>query len=218
MQKVQEEEKTRISFSLSWVGLFVAVVMLLVTLIWAFILGVLVGRGYQPERYLQRLKTSLPGHSGNSKGLKQAGDNCSGKIGEQQDLESKVLGPDELDFFTKLKKQSNPQIGRRVAGHQEIQTAKARPSNLLSGTEDTYHYLYQVASFIKKSQAQSLVTKLTRQGMNAELEEVRMQDRQWFRVLVYFKGRPSQTRGLKRILQGMGIDRIVLRKKKKVSK
>ena len=75
-----------------------------------------------------------------------------------------------------------------------------------------YHYVYQVAAYRGEAACLAFVDRLQRAGLRARME-VAGDDggTTWYRALVDFTGRPDETHALREIIQGFGIDRIMMR-------
>src|SRR6056297_1145605 len=92
----QKKKKTvkgkPIQLHLTWSGLISWGVFSFVVVAWAFILGVLVGRGYQPEAVLPMVAEYMPGHVDDTQPDPQN--------------QKQVLSAQELGFFENLQAQT----------------------------------------------------------------------------------------------------------------
>jgi DedD protein len=104
---VSENGKTKrkkflYEFTLSGlVSLFVFTVLIMV---WMFILGVLVGRGYRPEAVIPQLAKVLPQEKAPQAGDGQAAPQQEGQTPQEQP----TLRPEELGFYEDLKSSTKP--------------------------------------------------------------------------------------------------------------
>ncbi len=233
------EKRYRVELSLT--GVLGLGTILLLGLVWVFIFGVLVGRGYQPEQAVPELAKIMP-------------DTQSKKVEEPP----KVIQPEELTFLDKLRespmpggadapKDPEPQVApapvvaapaegsvAAVAAAPSVQPsppvsvqpdsappAAAKPA-AAGGDDDAdqtrYDYVYQVASVNDPDAALRFRDKIRGKGLQSEVKVVRGDDgKYWHRVEVFFQGRPVDTREMKAKLQALGVDKPLLRSKKPVS-
>jgi cell division protein FtsN len=203
------KEPRRFSFSLSWAGLAGLATVALIGLVWVFVLGVLVGRGYRPENTVPELARIMP---------KAAP--------EQPAAEPEVLRPEDLQFFDKLKEQAAPPEPRpepkpepKPAPAPEPATAPEpeRPAAQQDEAGDhVFDYVYQVASFREEAMARAFRSRVEALGLAAAIQAVEFQGEQWHRVNVHFRGRPEDTRAMKDKLRTLGVEKPLLRAKEPV--
>ncbi|SMP53348.1 Sporulation related domain-containing protein [Desulfonatronum zhilinae] len=210
-------------FGMLGVGLVGTLVMA-----WAFILGILVGRGYHPESVIPEIgweSAKLPTLS----------------------TPRTVLQPEELRFHETLQErgsQPSPEAPRRVEPPRVSapvrQTPQAQreaapdhaPAPVVAAPEPTgptgqaglaeplepagprFEFVYQVASFQNDSQARALQQSIASTGLSASVEAGMVNDRQWYRVLVTVRGSQAEADLAKSRLQGLGIADPFLRAKK----
>jgi cell division protein FtsN len=101
----------RYRIELTMTGLMGSGIVLALGLVWVFIFGVLVGRGYHPDTVVPEVATVMPGDA-----VGQAVPPVSGKDTETGDGKSsdKVIEPEDLAFYDRLK-QSGSQPGQGEA-------------------------------------------------------------------------------------------------------
>ncbi len=207
-------------FGMLGVGLVGTLVMA-----WAFILGILVGRGYHPESVIPEIgwtSPSLPTLS----------------------TPRTVLQPEELRFHETLQErgsQPSPEAPRRAEPPRgsapawqapQVQreaspdpvpdpvvaapepTGQAGLAEPLETGEPRFEFVYQVASFQNDAQARSLQQSIASAGLPASVETGMVNDRQWYRVLVTVRGSQAEADLAKSRLQGLGIADPFLRAKK----
>ncbi len=95
-----ENTAKRYRIELTMTGLVGAGTVLALGLVWVFIFGVLVGRGYQPDTVIPEVAKVLPGETETAAGT---------PTGE------KVIEPEDLAFYDRLKQSSTPQERSMVA-------------------------------------------------------------------------------------------------------
>ena len=186
---------------------------------WAFILGILVGRGYHPESVIPEIgwtPPSLPTLS----------------------TPRTVLQPEELRFHETLQErgsQPSPEAPRRAesprvaapareatlapqaqpeAAPDPVPAPVVAPPESLKPAEPGFEFVYQVASFQSDAQARTLQQSIASAGLPASVEAGMVNDRQWYRVLVTVRGSQAEADLAKSRLQDLGIADPFLRAKK----
>ena len=222
------KESRRFSISLSPAGLAGLIGLLLVGLVWVFIVGVLVGRGYKPEQAVPELARIMPGAEGGANATAQG--DAPGKG---------VLRAEDLQFYDDLSKKPSaaktapaPQTAAKTAPAPKASpvptatpTSKPAPAATpaprpaaddagADGERTVYDYRYQVASVRDEASARAFQTRLSGLGLDSSLERAEVGGQTWLRVLVHFTGRPVQTRDLKAKLATLGVDKPIMRDKK----
>lgn len=194
----------------------------LFVLVWVFIFGIMLGRGHNPEEVVPELSKVMP-----TPANPQA---APAPVDE-------VLQPRDLKYHDSLKGKNAsgpPRAATPSPVPQQSPTATPRPVTpkpaepsttppvrqtpapaSASGQDQTvYNYVYQVAALNDMKQAQTLRQKLQNDGISAKVTETQANGKTWFRILVYFKGKPEDTRMLREKLAAHKIPDIILRDKK----
>lgn len=201
-----------------------------------FVLGILLGRGYQPEKDVPEIAMMLPSQN-----------NASGEV------KGGVLKPEELDYIDQLKKKPEPPVQPQKAEpkkevakvekkaapvkkaepakaeKQEVQVAEktapvqqAEPEppveidNPVEVDAPQYSYVYQAASFGDDARAQSFANKLISSGLDSYVEAGKSGTKTWYRVFVRHSGTPDSTQGMKKTLAKYGIKKPLLKSKKAI--
>ena len=203
-------ETRRYAFEVSLPGLVGMGSALLLGLIWVFIFGVLVGRGYDADASPAQEEAPLA-------------------------RSAEVIQPEDLNFFEQLQ-DTSPAEGLEAAppaapireqdeasapapAIREVATAPAEaqappdPQGVASDDQQVYDYLYQVASFRNEQSAATLKDRIRQLGLTAEVETSDSGGQIWYRVNVRFQGRPEDTRSMKEKLGTLGLERPLLRSK-----
>lgn len=197
----------KFSFEFTFTGLFALSSLFLVVLVWVFVLGILVGRGYHPERFVPQLDKVLP-----EKGQPQA--------------ENEVLRSEELGFFKALRRDSDsekPQDDEKSSPPAE--EASVPPAEAVAEEEQSspppsaqgdqrYALVYQVAAFQAEDKAVSVQKKLRNAQMDSFLAEVQREGTTWHRVLVPFTGTRQQAQDFQTRLAEAGVNNPFVYKKK----
>ena len=183
---------------------------------WAFILGILVGRGYNPESVIPEI-----------------GRIVAPTTPPPSVPPGTVLRPEELRFHDALQERGSqpaPTAPRRTeparpAGQPGEPVARAQPdisppaqvpspaASPEAGAAQ-FEFVYQVASFQSDAQARSLQQDIASVGLPASVETGLVNGRQWYRVLVTVRGSQADADQAKFRLQGLGISDPFLRAKK----
>ncbi len=201
-----------------------------------FVLGILLGRGYQPEKDVPELAMMMPSQSHNGSG----------------EIKGGVLKPEELDYIDRLKKKPESAVRQddekeQAAKETEKSTtekpatpapapAKEAPAVVEKtpqpeeepevqveidtpeeNVKPTYNYIYQAASFGVESRADEFSAKLIASGLNSYVEPGKSGTRTWYRVFVRHTGTPDSTESMKQLLLKFGIKKPLLKSKLPVS-
>ncbi|MFP4110013.1 MAG: SPOR domain-containing protein [Desulfonatronovibrio sp.] len=173
-------------------GAFVVLAM-----VWAFILGVFVGRGYNPEDVVPEISRVMP----------DAGQSIS---------VPKVLRPEELEFFDRLKSSpEQPQAGSqkqtlaRTKLQPDIETPPKKP--LDPAEVETFVYSYQVGSFQTIEKATKTQEQLARDGFSASIAQAFVNNEPWYRVIVEFESTDQNSEKMIQKLEDHGISQPLLR-------
>lgn len=222
-------EKKKFGVVLTGRGLFLLIVLFIVGLAWTFVLGVFVGRGYNPEKAVPELARLMPAPAENASK-------------EAQGHGPEVLKPEELEFYDKLQEKpgaaaEKPAPKPKPASKPEQKSAPAQPEPPKQAKpepqapaptpapapapapeqdEDStvYTYIYQAAAFAQIDQAEAFRRKIEALNYSSYIETATIDGKTWHRVLVRFKGTPVETRTLKEALSGLGVEKPLLRGKK----
>jgi cell division protein FtsN len=215
------------TFQLGLTGFMSLAVLVVIGMAWSFILGVIVGRGHQPE--------------------KMAMDMAREVLPEDFPLltekNEEVLKSEELEFFEKLKQGPSsvppaPPAPPKAAPAPKPQNATmataaaAKPQTAIeaalqsaakvagqtapqAAAEDAkgevFVFNYQVAALASMEQAQTFLKKRDLSGFKTTVVQAEHEGKTWYRVYVHHQGTVESAVGLKEQLKGKGIDNILLR-------
>lgn len=212
----KEPKRYTVSFSLA--GVISLCVLTLVALSWIFILGVLVGRGYKPEKAVPELERIMP------------------QPQEQAQPEPpKVLKPEELEFYSDLSGKQ-PEKEQAPEKKQAVRTApKKAPAPAPKRLEEprrpekvkvtvkvrertpgvqSYRFTYQVASLKNHEAAQRVQKKLSGLGLSSSIQTAKTSKGTWHRVLVTMNGTDQDAAALRKKLGSVGISKPFLKSRK----
>lgn len=191
-------------FELGFRGVLYLGVFIFLAMLWSFILGVFIGRGYNPEDYVPELTKVMP---------------LQDSAHEQKDV-PETLRPEELDFLERLTQPDNeddvpavPEKKEKVSGPVKKETRK-EPVKKERQSKNRFEYIYQVSAFKDLKRAEKLQSKLVQAGISASVTKAYAGSQQWYRVFVNFKGTESQAVEIKKELHLLGIDKPFLKSKK----
>ncbi len=190
-------------------------VVMLVTLCFFFLFGIIVGRGYAPAHLSAEPEKLLP--DGAPQSVAEAPEN--------------VLPPEDLRFMSHLRDQATPpplpvtqpatpavsQPGaaatpRPNANVTQPQTPQNQPQAQPKG--EISDYVLQAAAFKVESQADALREKLEGVGVRTKLVKEKAEKGTWYKVQVLFRGSPEKLEELRHTMSGKGIkDALVISKK-----
>ena len=203
-QKTRSKKpKGTIQFHLTWSGLISWGVFAVVVAAWAFILGILVGRGYHPESFVPLVADFMPGE----------------QVSQEQKSkdQSPVLSAQELGFYESLDsegRQTSPANARSRERAQSDPRPSANAQKKRSLDQTVYVYRYQVGAFKKRNQARTLQAHLDQVGIGAEVERSTVQGTAWYRVLVQYTGTPAGVQAFTSKLHAAGVSSFFLRSKR----
>jgi hypothetical protein len=174
--------------------------------IWAFILGILVGRGYHPEAYIPGLSMFFVQPANTSKETED--------ITKNEYKKASVLRAEELGFYEKLLR--SPDKKPSGSSHSELKQQGSKKALSKKKTRTVYRYIYQVAAFQTVKPAENLCHKLRQNGYQAQMQKVQKDQKVWYRIFVPFEGLPQEAQRFKSKLAAMGISNPFIRHKDKV--
>lgn len=200
--------KRRYTLSLSFAGLISSVIIIIIAIGWTFTLGVIIGRGYNPEKQLPELAKLLPAPE------------------EQPVEEQEILKPEELNFMSELKQQTSS--SEKAAAQPETKpaapavSAAPTPKKEKSASSEVVRsdYVFQVVAYKKREQADRLRERLEGEGLRTRMniEKDQKGRPKWFRVQVLLRGTEEDASEVIDILSGMGIKDPQLLSKKTVKR
>lgn len=197
----------RFTLTFGWSGLISTLVLTGIALVWAFIFGVIIGRGYYPETLVPALSRVLPQQE-------------RGQTPSPQAQRGEPLHAEELGFINSLsqgeKKAQAPENRNGQKAEQVRKKVDARQTGQQARAGERYEYRYQVAALQAEDKARKVVRELKEKGMRVNLREVHKDGVTWYRIHVRFTGGPQETESFKQRLKGYGLGTPFLRDKAKM--
>ena len=227
----KKKDKDKLSFQLGLSGFLSLAVLVVIGMAWSFILGVIVGRGYQPEQMAMEMAQKV----------------LPEDFPLLTEKNEEVLKGEELEFFDKLKqgpssvppvpapptKASPPQPKPQVAEAPkaaEAQTPKPQQSALdaalqsaavaagqsatpaaKEAKDEVFVFNYQVAALASMEQAQTFLKKIDSGKFKTSVVTATHEGKTWYRVYVHHQGTVDSALAVKEQLKGSGISGILLR-------
>lgn len=184
-----------------------------------FVLGVLVGRGHRPESAIPQIERIMPTENvptptPTAEILKAEELQYSEQLAKKGPEATLSKSIDAEKPKTAEKPKAPEKAAEAKKGEKAAAPAKpeAKPE---AKAEDNarYDYTYQVASFPDENQAKDFLKRVKAKGLKASIENGTANNRPWFRVVVFFRGTPEETRGLKEKLAALGAPKPLMRGK-----
>jgi cell division septation protein DedD len=192
-----------------------------------FVLGVLVGRGHRPESAIPPIERIMPTENiapaGPSAGILKAeelqySDQLAQKGSEAQPTKSidavERKAPDKARTPDKA---ADARKGEKSAAQVKPEAKAEAKASAKPAAKDAdagrYDYAYQAASFPDENQAKAFLKRVKASGLKASIENGTANGKAWYRVVVFFRGTPEETRGLKEKLGRLGVPKPLMRAK-----
>lgn len=214
VEKSSSGKRKRWSFEFGPAGMVGLCSVVALIMAWAFILGILVGRGYKPESVISELSQMVPHLTREEPGPSA----------------SKPLLPEELRFYETLQERAAPVIPAAPPREMDELTVPApplevqpappprQPEDAPESTEtapagEVFDYVYQVAAFQILAQAQAMQQRILASGIDASVETRAVNGEVWHRVLVSLRGTTQDAVRTREKLREFGIERPFIRSK-----
>ncbi|MDL2280076.1 SPOR domain-containing protein [Desulfovibrio sp. OttesenSCG-928-G11] len=208
-----------------------------------FCLGVVIGRGHEPEAGIPELARIMPEPAQrNAPRVIDADSANEPAPGAQNSSQAAgrpgIIAPADLEYRAHLKEpplamgqkagaappaqartqNPSPSTPARTAENkapaaQPTPAAAAGEQRTKNPDQQIYHYSYQAASFKDSPSCDSFAAKLTRAGFKTRTEKIEADGKIWYRVMVDFTGRPDDTDALRDKLKAHGVPKALLRGK-----
>ena len=216
--RTTQKETKKFAFQLGLSGFLSLGALIVIGMAWSFILGVIVGRGYQPEKMaLEAAQQILPED-----------------FPLLTEKNEEVLKAEELEFFDKLKQEPS-QIAASAAPAKSAPPAKKPdpaankttplkptekavekpappvPADLTANKEEVFVFNYQVAALPSMDQAQTFLKQIAPGGFKTSVVTATHEGKTWYRIYVHHQGTVDSAKTLKEKLKGSGINSILLR-------
>ncbi|PKN43099.1 MAG: hypothetical protein CVU60_01710 [Deltaproteobacteria bacterium HGW-Deltaproteobacteria-18] len=220
----KKKDKNKLSFQLGLSGFLSLAVLVVIGMAWSFILGVIVGRGYQPEKMAMEMAQKV----------------LPEDFPLLTEKNEEVLKGEELEFFDKLKQgptsvapapapqakaptppQPKPQPTAAPKPEQSPIEAALQSAATAAGQspataaknakEEVFVFNYQVAALASMEQAQTFLKKLDPAKFKTSVVTATHEGKTWYRIYVHHQGTVDSALALKEQLKGSGIGGVLLR-------
>lgn len=195
-----------------------------------FSLGVLLGRGYDPEAGIPELERIMPqpGRPAAPIVISDGEPALEAPSRETKTARTNgILGQGDLAYPDSLK---TPPPSRKAEQPAKPPRQTEKPAPPPTGTapvttaaqgqtppktEGTqkFHYVYQVAAYKDQASCDRFAAKLKKAGIKARTQKSTDNGTDWYRIVVDFTGRPDDTDALRNTLQDLGAGKPLLKTK-----
>ncbi len=226
----KKKDKDRLSFQFGLSGFLSLAVLVVIGMAWSFILGVIVGRGYQPEKMAMEMAQKV----------------LPEDFPLLTEKNEEILKGEELEFFEKLKQGPSsvppapapqakaappvpkppapetpkpadaqapkpPQSPIEAALQSAAVAAGQAPPAARETKGEVFVFNYQVAALASMEQAQTFLKKLDPGKFKTSVVTATHEGKTWYRVYVHHQGTVDSALALKEQLNASGISGILLR-------
>ena len=185
---------------LSFSGLITGGIIMIIAIGWVFAFGVIVGRGYNPEKKMPELARLLPPPEAQPGDVKEA---------------KGILKPEELTFMTDLKQ---PQAAANAAPDSKSGAKQARPAAQPAAPASPqpaaapsdgakFDFVFQVVAYKSRDHADGLRERMDGEGLRTRMtiEKDNRGRPKWFRVQVLLRGTDADAAEARQTLAKMGL-------------
>lgn len=183
------------TITLSFSGLVTSGIIMIIAIGWIFAFGVIVGRGYNPEKKLPELARLLPPPDGAQEPARAQG----------------ILKPEELTFMTDLKQggaapaaSAKPEVKPARAATQQAPAPQPVPA---PADKAKYDFVFQAVAYKSRESADKLRERMEGEGLRTRMtiEKDSRGRPKWFRVQVLVRGTDADAAEVKGLLAKMGL-------------
>ncbi len=208
--------KRTVTISLSIPAFISSGLLLCVALVWVFILGIILGRGYTPESRIPELERIMPhGKPGQPPQVISAQDPPAAPKGTPQAAEdhggNDVLTPDELEFRNSLKTGSAARGTAAAKPQPADKPAPAKPEEPAKPAPNTFDFVYQLGAHKDTASSDAQAAKLKKLGYKARTEKSVENGATWYRTLVSFRGTVEEALKMKKQMTAQKLPQPILR-------
>ena len=213
--------KRAYTLHLTFSVLLTAAIVALLGVSWVFVLGVMVGRGYNPEAKFNEFTERML-HSRQTPAV--------------QEPPQAILKPEDLNFSSALRdrplynssaaaappaqaaRQTNATASISAAGNSVPQTAQPPTQLVPQGAQPArFDFVYQVATFREMEQADKLRERLEGESVRTAMEKSPARDgKNLYKILALRRGSEEDNRQLLAVLERLKLGLPLLRTKKPV--
>lgn len=210
------KKEKKFSFQLGLSGFISLAILVVIGMAWSFILGNIVGRGYQPETMAREMALKV----------------LPEDFPLLTEKNEEVLKGEELEFFDKLKQGPSSVPMTQTAPAKPVETPKVQPPQAAQAKpaeappapqtppaepapaadkDEVFVFNYQVAALASMDQAQTFLKKLDPGKFKTSVVTATHEGKTWYRVYVHHQGSVDSALALREELKASGINSILLR-------
>lgn len=226
-RKGEPLSKRSYTLRLTFSSMLTAGIVLIIGIGWAFVLGVMVGRGYNPEQKVPQLANLLPAEQSASLPARE-------KVGD--DLpKAEVMKPEELRYASTLKgkpgqitPEPKPKNMQNATAHASVPvpltpaapgTAAAHATAVPPPAAEApkppqppasapmFDYVFQVATFKDTDSVDKLRARLEGRGLRTRMDK----DGKLFKVMVLLRGTAESAQGVQQQMVELGLGQPIQR-------
>lgn len=242
-RKSEPLSKRSYTLRLTFSSIITAVIVLVIGIGWSFVLGVMVGRGYNPEKKISQLANLFPKEE-------DAGPAAMGRVGDEQPADT-VMRAEDLSYAASLKGKPGqgklapppPKAGTepKPKNMQNATAAVAQvldPASLVSqaapgqapvpaatrndaaqaqkpANQQNFDFTFQVATFKDTGSVDNLRARLEGAGLRTRMEKTTGKT-PLYKVMVLHRGSTDDAQALRQKLVDMGLGQPIQRGKSPV--
>lgn len=206
--------KRSYTLRLTFSALITAVIVLIIAVGWSFVLGVMVGRGYNPEKKVPQLATLLPSEQTPKTAREHVGDALP---------KAEVMKPEDLSYANTLRakpgqtsvpvKPKNMQNATAPVSTPPVATAPAHtpadPAAPAQPKEPLFDAVYQVATFKDADSVDRLRSRLEGKGLRTRMDK----DGKLLKVMVLVRGTNIRLEEVQQLMVEMNLGKPIQRSK-----
>lgn len=206
-RKTTNNKTNSFCFKLGLSGCVSLLVLVIIGMAWAFILGVIVGRGYHPEKIAKEVAQKI----------------LPEDFPLLTEKNEEVLKAEELEFFDKLKQGASGSSLAAPPPVAQVPSTPAPPAQTkpevsttpppvqAEATDEVFVFNYQVAALDTMDQAQTFLKQLDAGGFKTSVITATHEGKTWYRVYVHHQGTVDSALALREKLKTIGVNNILLR-------
>lgn len=233
-QRIPRPKRT-FTFTFSTAGLLALLLFTIIALAWAFILGLLLGRGYKPEELVPEIAQVMPTPQPPSvtETLRPEDLNFYEQLkniplkdekSEEKDITPLPIQPEKQTQNTDKTKKTDKKSAQKsnkptknenkIPPKETIVTSQKTDKQAEKQIEPRYSFYYQLASLKDGASAIEAQKRLQAKNFKTSINKIQNDETTWYRLFVTFEGTDNELTDTKAKLKKLGFGDILLIKKK----
>lgn len=176
----------------------------LVLIGWFFFLGLLLGRGYEPENIVPQLAEMMPQPPLVALSSEEAPQPPHGVSVPEQSTQPNgraVIAEADRAYRQSIRQEGEQQGQVSPPSLTPPQSAQQAATTSQGSEGTSFTYVYQLASFKEEKAAKSLQEKLAAAGYKPQITTTKGSKSTWYRITISFKGTEPQEQEIKNTLK-----------------